>query len=145
MYPDVMNSKREPRHHRGVIVPAIAVVIIVGAVWWGIAPSSRRPAQMVVASPTIGERILDEGFQHVPEGTVITYRAHPPASGPHYPVPAPTGVYPDGLAPGYWVHSMEHGYVVLVYKPPVSSDVMAAFKQMVKNFPPSRFGNVKLV
>lgn len=92
----------------------------------------------------LGERLPDEGYDHVPVGTQIKYRAQPPASGPHYPAPASAGVYP-GLAPGFWVHSLEHGYIVLLYRPPVSQALLAQFQEMVRDFPVSKFGNVKLV
>jgi hypothetical protein len=140
-----MNNHRSPRRQWVWIVLGIVVVVAPGTVWWITTSQPRGSAQSAAAPDTIGERLPDEGSQHVPEGTAITYQAYPPASGPHYPAPAQTGVYVDGLAPGSWVHSMEHGYVVLVYKPPVSADGMAAFRQMVRNFPLSKFGNVKLV
>jgi hypothetical protein len=93
----------------------------------------------------MGQQIPEEGREHVAVGSVINYRAHPPASGPHYPTPAPTGVYAQGLPPGFWVHSLEHGYIVLVYKPPVSETLLKDFDRMVTDFPKSKFGNVKLV
>jgi len=117
---------------------AAVAVAAGGAIWW-VAARPQAPA-----APLLGERVPDEGYEHVPVGTQIQYRAHPPASGPHYPSPAPTGVYP-GLAPGFWVHSLEHGYIVLVYRPPVSPSVSAQFHEMVRDFPKSKFGNVKFV
>jgi len=81
----------------------------------------------------------------VPVGSQIHYRANPPSSGPHYPFPAPAGVYPNGLQTGFWVHSLEHGYIVLLYKPPASPEHLAAFDRMVTDFPKSKFGNVKLL
>lgn len=108
--------------------------------WWATAARPQpRPA------PTLGERVADEGYEHVEVGTAIQYRAHPPASGPHYPYPAPAGFYPQGLPEGFWVHSLEHGYIVLVYRPPVSSVLELQFKEMIKDFPKSKYGNVKLV
>jgi hypothetical protein len=140
-----MKKTRRPNRSWSRIALIAVLVITAGTVWWGMLRSPSGPAQPAQAADTLGQRLPDEGFQHVREGSAITYQAHPPASGPHYPVPAQTGVYPGGLATGYWVHSMEHGYIVLVYKPPVSADVLAAFQQMVRDFPPSKFGNVKLV
>jgi hypothetical protein len=108
------------------------------------AHTAQSPAQ--TAPPAgMGERIPNEGYSHVPVGTTIEYQNHPPASGTHYPTPAATGVYPRGLAPGFWVHSLEHGYVVLVYKSPVSEALLEQFNQMVTDFPKSKYGNVKLV
>lgn len=49
-----------------------------------------------------------------PDAGAIVYLTNPPASGPHYPVWARWGAWPD-LARGYWVHNLEHGGVVLLY------------------------------
>jgi hypothetical protein len=116
------------------------VAVAAGVAWWEVAGRPQAPAV-----PVLGERVPDEGHDHVAVGTQIQYKAHPPASGPHYPTPAPTGVYPQGLAPGFWVHSLEHGYVVVLYRPPVSQALLLQFREMVRDFPPSKFGNVKLV
>jgi len=117
------------------------LVLIVGGAWWVL--SSRTAAQ---GGPTLqGERVPHEGNNHVPMGSDIKYRAHPPASGDHYPTPAPRGVYPEGLLEGFWVHSLEHGYIVLAYRPPVSPDQLEQFQEMVRSFPKSKYGYAKLV
>jgi len=54
--------------------------------------------------------------QHVPEGTDITYDSNPPSSGPHYPIWAAYQTYAKPIARGYYVHDMEHGAVVFLYK-----------------------------
>ncbi|HKV44096.1 MAG TPA: DUF3105 domain-containing protein, partial [bacterium] len=133
---------RRPVRRTGVwwLVGAVVLVVIIGAVWW--ARSSRSAAQ---TGSNIGVRVADEGNTHVPVGSQISYRAHPPASGNHYPTPAPPGVYPEGVLPGFWVHSLEHGYIVLAYKPPVSPEMLAQFDAMVKDFPKSKYGYAKLV
>jgi hypothetical protein len=53
---------------------------------------------------------------HVDEGTPVTYSSNPPAGGPHYPRWASFGVHDDVVPRPYWVHDMEHGAVVLLYK-----------------------------
>ena len=117
------------------------VLVIVGAAWWALSP--RSAAQNV---PKIeGDNLPNEGNAHVAVGTPIEYQAHPPASGNHYPTPAPRGVYPEGLPEGFWVHSLEHGYIVLAYRPPVSPDQIRRFQQMVESFPKSKYGYAKLV
>lgn len=125
---------------RAIWIAAVLILAAsIGAVWWATSGRTQGSARQV------GERIADEGFEHVPIGTAVTYRAHPPASGTHYPIPAQAGVYPDGLAPGLWIHSLEHGYIVLVHKPPVTPKLLAEFQDMVRDYPRSKFGNVKLV
>jgi len=58
----------------------------------------------------------DPGRTHVP---LATYTVDPPAGGDHDPVPAPAGFYDDADVPsdGHLVHSLEHGFVIVWYKP----------------------------
>jgi Protein of unknown function (DUF3105) len=121
---------------------AVGVIIVLGAsaAWWVASARPQGPPP-----PWLGAQIPDEGREHVPVGSSIPYRAHPPSSGPHYPAPAPTGVYPDGLLTGFWVHSLEHGYIVLAVKPPIPQSLLPVFNTMVTDFPKSKFGSVKLV
>ncbi len=137
------SQKARPRRREArpwLFVACIAVLAAAGVAWWVAAARPQGPPP-----PWMGQQIPEEGREHVPAGSPITYAAHPPASGPHYPAPAPAGVYAQGLLPGYWVHSLEHGYIVLAYKPPVPDSLLAEFNSMVADFPKSRFGNVKLV
>src|SRR5882672_5783083 len=64
------------------------------------------------------ETFPDEGNTHVPVGTVIAYRTDPPTSGNHYPDPQPGGFYTQPILPGFLVHSMEHGGVIIYYHDP---------------------------
>lgn len=62
------------------------------------------------------------GSQHVAPGTEIEYPSCPPTSGRHYNArglgPLAPGFYePSAPAgPGGWVHNLEHGYVVALYR-----------------------------
>src|SRR6185369_4191590 len=69
---------------------------------------------MTAADPGI-ETFADEGNTHVPVGTVITYNTDPPTSGNHYPDPQPGGFYATPIAPGFLVHTMEHGGIIIYY------------------------------
>src|SRR4029450_6083529 len=53
------------------------------------------------------------GWPHVAEGSVITYRNNPPASGPHYPVWLRWQEYSTPMARGYWVHNLEPARIVV--------------------------------
>ncbi|MBK9033651.1 MAG: DUF3105 domain-containing protein [Myxococcales bacterium] len=55
---------------------------------------------------------------HVAQCTPITYATNPPTSGPHYPLWARFKAYADRVPRGFWVHSMEHGAVVVTYNCP---------------------------
>jgi len=62
------------------------------------------------------------GRRHVPYGTQVTYQYCAPASGSHYNQagagPIPPRVYgpDDTVIPQGWVHNLEHGALVLLYR-----------------------------
>lgn len=97
--------------------------------------------------PGPGEFIADEGRQHVAQGSPIQYQHHPPASGSHYPAPQPWGVYSTEVPEGTWVHNLEHGGVVLLFK--CSGDACDQTADQVqaiaRSLPSDRFNEVKLV
>jgi Protein of unknown function (DUF3105) len=75
----------------------------------------------------VGHAIDEMPHYHVTEGTQITYMHNPPTSGCHYSLgsgiaPLKPGIYAPGqstkLTPEYWVHNLEHGYVVVSYNCP---------------------------
>jgi hypothetical protein len=125
------------------VAGALLLVVAGGVSWW--AAAGRAKMLSGPLPPDLGQYVPNEGWEHVAVGSQIHYRANPPSSGPHYPFPAPAGVYPNGLLTGFWVHNLEHGYIVLLYRPPATQKQLAAFDRMAANFPKSKFGNVKLV
>jgi hypothetical protein len=71
--------------------------------------------------------VANEGWVHVAEGSPTTYRSNPPASGPHYPVWARYQEYGTAVPRGYWVHNLEHGAIVFLYRldtPPATVDAL---------------------
>ncbi|MEA2676248.1 MAG: hypothetical protein QOJ81_389 [Chloroflexota bacterium] len=88
---------------------------------------SPTPSATPVAEPTprLGFSTGLLGRNHVPLNTVINYAFCPPTSGDHYNDPPNHGpiraaVYPanEEQVPGGWLHNMEHGYVVALYRCP---------------------------
>jgi hypothetical protein len=79
----------------------------------------------------------------------IAYLTNPPASGPHYPVWAHWGVWPD-LPRGYWVHNLEHGGVVFLYRCASGScdatrDALATAARSIPADPVCAFGDASPV
>lgn len=119
--------------HRAWILGAIALfgVIVVAFV---LLQSTTRPAyacDSLLTPPPEASAAGDAGFEtaylgntHVPVGSTITYGFCPPTSGNHYNAPPrgpiPPAVYGPGAAqpPGGWVHNLEHGYIVVLYRCP---------------------------
>jgi hypothetical protein len=88
----------------------------------------------------------DMGADHVATGDYIDYEHYPPSSGTHYGETAEYGVHDAPLAPGYWVHNLEHGAVVILYRCDADCDArQAALQAFYDSAPPGRFDNVKLV
>lgn len=93
------------------------------------------------ASPTpiptegLGTPVPNEGWAHVPEGTPASYRHNPPASGPHYPVWLRYEEYATAVARPYWVHNLEHGAVVFLYRPDAPAEVVRAVTEAYRSLP----------
>ncbi len=101
-----------------------------------------------LALQKIGTPIADEGRGHVNNTEPLTFQHIPPSSGTHYTTAQPAGIYrTQEINEGYWVHSLEHGYVVALVK--CTDKCGQTFDELQdifdKSLPKSSFGNVKLV
>ena len=85
--------------------------------------------------PAVVTPVANEGWVHVPEGSVVSYRANPPASGPHYPVWARYQEHPTAVARPYWVHNLEHGAIVFLYRPDAPAAVVSALRNAYQSLP----------
>jgi hypothetical protein len=78
-----------------------------------------------------------EGQAHVPDCSAMSYGTNPPSSGDHYGVWAAYKVYANPIPPGYWVHDLEHGGIVLTYNCQSGCDAdVAAAESMLNALPP---------
>lgn len=91
---------------------SIIAILTVGFLGLFINSYAKQPPEKI-----LGTEHADKGRQHIAEGTPMTYSTNPPSSGNHYPQPAPKGVYDQEIPDGTLVHSLEHGYVLVAYKP----------------------------
>lgn len=78
----------------------------------------------------IGQEVKIEGKNHLPQGTEIQYNSNPPAGGNHYPTTAHSGMYDTPPMDGNLVHSLEHGAVILWYKPDLAKDDVERLKKI---------------
>ena len=60
-----------------------------------------------------------QAWSHLPAGTEVVYAHDPPASGPHFAQWARSGIYepPASIDRRNFVHNLEHGWMVLIYRP----------------------------
>lgn len=113
-------AERESRT-RNIIIAAFAVLILGGAgtLYVLANPPSFLTGNSAAAAATAPYSVPDEGHNHVPDGSRTGYKHQPPSSGPHYSsagAPRPWAPYRDPVPAGAFVHNLEHGGVVLVYR-----------------------------
>jgi hypothetical protein len=93
------------------------------------------------ASPQPGYVQPDMGQGHVGTGTKVTYTYCPPASGRHYnaagvgPIQARVYGPGDAVIPQGWIHNLEHGGLVILYKDPAADE--AALRALFDSIPAS--------
>lgn len=106
------------------------------------------------ASPNPGYVQPDMGQRHGSRGEKVTYTYCPPASGSHVNEsgagPIPPRVYgpSDKTIPEGWVHNLEHGAMVILYRglegdPGPTAPSQAALRDLFDAFPPSPICNVQ--
>jgi hypothetical protein len=116
-------------------VPPTAAPVASGA---SPAPAATPPAPGYVEP--------DMGHLHVNPGTRVKYANCPPASGKHYnavgqgPIEAKVYGPDEKTIPQGWLHNMEHGGLVLLYKcpgPACDAAGQAALQELYKQWPSS--------
>ena len=75
---------------------------------------------------------------HIPEDQTPQYIHNPPVAGEHFPVWARWQKYTTEVPRGYWVHNLEHGGVIFLYRPDVSEQIWAALNRIYDASPPEQ-------
>lgn len=118
----------------GVVIGT--VIILGGGIWFLSTQGAKEQAK--ISKPLIGEAIAGQGANHVPEGTKEDYNTNPPTSGPHYANSQPAGIYDKPVPDGNLIHSMEHGAVILWYKPDIPTSDSVKLKTIFSSTPISK-------
>lgn len=152
------------QRHRTRLLGALAAIAILGIgglfylqatapayacrIEWTAQPT---PSPAPSATPRLGFQQDDMGKDHVPAGTFVRYTFCPPASGRHYDAQGQGPIEPklygpdDRAIPQGWLHNLEHGGFVLLYKCPgdACADAgQAALQAFWASFPASPVCNI---
>jgi uncharacterized protein DUF3105 len=132
------------------VVGIVAAFVFLGAAAPAFACSSvLNPSPTPTVSPGSSERLgVVEDYMGASHqgGPPFTYTYCPPASGNHYSAQGLGPIVPrvyrpdDKVGPPNWLHNLEHGALVVLYKsdsPGASAAGQAAFKTFYDTFPPS--------
>ena len=122
-------KRREARRRqvRMVGIGAVGVLIAVVVGFW----LSQRlfPDELVgVEQPT------NLGRGHIAAGEPANYATATPTSGPHAASSARCGIYTQQIPAEFAVHALEHGAVVIWYRPDLEDEVGAALRDIVDDF-----------
>ena len=76
---------------------------------------------------------------YVPVCSALTFATDPPTSGPHYPVWATYKTYGVPVNPGFLVHSLKHGAIVITWRCPDGClDDLVELREMLNRRPADR-------
>jgi hypothetical protein len=138
-----MQQAQRERERRAVrnrlVIAGAALVVAVGVIFF--ASRDTGPSVPDQLETGVGGCRYDTEFDgtnrdqgdHVPNPT---YELDPPAGGPHLAAPADPGFYEGErvLPDGRYVHAMEHGFVVLWFKPGLPEEKVAQIDELSDQF-----------
>lgn len=120
----------------GAVLLVVAGAVVFAAVRPGGGPSVKDQLTSGPGGCTLDSRhdgdAANQG-EHIPRPT---FKVDPPAGGPHEPQAANPGFYEGAKAPpdGQLVHAMEHGFVVLWYRPDLAPEKLDQLEQLSDQF-----------
>lgn len=125
---------------------AFAVLVIAALLYIGndlkayATPTDAAPANaaaaLVDSSCLPGEQVTILDFPHlsVQDMAQEQFNSNPPTSGAHYGAAVAPGIYGDHLVPGLTVHAMEHGRVIIHYRPDIGPAVRAELESIARQY-----------
>lgn len=100
-------------------------LLILGSIGFLAVKSSNKPPQ----GERPGTAQADKGRDHIAEGTKMYGGGIPPTSGPHAS-PVPWQVYNQEVPDLNLIHNLEHGGIVISYRPDLPPDQIAKIKAL---------------
>jgi hypothetical protein len=76
-----------------------------------------------------------EPRKHIPMSQTPTYAANPPVSGWHWEIWARWQTYTEAVPRGHYVHNLEHGGVIFLYKPDAPRKLIDSLTRVYKAIP----------
>ncbi len=131
------------RAQRKRTLVTVGLAVLVGAVVVGLIINQQQGTRAVadVGGPATAEEAgctpvetheVPEQATHVPEGTTVPYATNPPTSGDHYESPSAPGFYSSPVQAEQLVHNLEHGQIVMWYRPDAPQEVKDKLEQVTK-------------
>jgi uncharacterized protein DUF3105 len=135
----------------GVVAIAVALILVARATGVFDAPASTgfdiNDAKFNTGGQAIGEHKDEVSKFHVASGQKVDFPSLPPTSGDHWAAPAapaPWGVKTSWLPFEVTVHNLEHGGIVILYGPDVTSEQVNTLRLYVRQLQSSGFPKIIL-
>ena len=95
-----------------VLVVGVVIIAFIGWMAWTNRPRTVSTDELRGEAVTIGQatHVASAAELQIPTGV-------PPAGGPHFINPLPSGVYDEVVEDGRAIHSLEHGLIWITYRP----------------------------
>lgn len=116
--------KKQVRSYAYVGVVLLAVGVVAWALWGALFPGEVEGA----------EQLSSDGRDHVTLGTPVNYSSATPTSGTHASQSANCGIYTEQIPMELAVHGLEHGAIVIWYRPDVGQDVIDGLTAIVNEY-----------
>ena len=134
-------QQRKATRRSNMITVALAVLILgivaVAVVLQGGGGEAPDPPEGVAAADAGCDPIEEpeeQGNEHVDPGQQVEYEDSPPTSGDHWPTEflVDPAFYPDTVDEEGLVHNMEHGHVIIWYRPDAPGDTVTNLEEFTK-------------
>ncbi|MGQ0680674.1 MAG: DUF3105 domain-containing protein [Actinomycetota bacterium] len=120
----IARRKQKAKRQRQSIIASVAILALLGAIFYGVQKSRGEKAAASAAAQSAGcgqiQEVESAGREHRPLGEEIpisAYETNPPTSGPHYAERvANWGSYNVETPVSTLVHNLEHGGIIVHYK-----------------------------
>ena len=109
-----------------------ALAIVLAGIAGGIVLVAKRVNNQ--AAQVFGERIASQGQQHVDSVDVSRYNSVPPTSGDHFASQTNWGIHKEPVPEGYQIHNLEHGGVLVQYKPDLAPEIIEKLKAIGESY-----------
>jgi hypothetical protein len=128
-----LQQKEDTKHKTylslAVLIPAVIIAGLIGYTFY----NSNSGNGENTSPLTVSEVFDDQGRQHIDvDAQHPPYNSNPPTSGWHYASPADWGVYAEELAQEQLIHNLEHGGIVIQYKPSSTTPEIVAQLEELK-------------
>lgn len=132
--------RRQLRRLYSVIGLALVIALVVVLVQLSGKSSREALTALNTAATAAGcedsREFPNEGATHVERTATVNYKTSPPTSGSHFGGAVEnTGVHDQPITDLISVHNLEHGHVLLQYKPDVPAEAKAALEEVAKDDP----------